>query len=291
MRGDLVSRPVDEVLREAEKLAIGGVKELLVISQDTSAYGVDVKYAERTWRGKAYQTRMKALCEGLSELGLWTRLHYVYPYPHVDDIVPLMTERNADGVPKLLPYLDIPFQHASPRVLKLMKRPGAVDKTLERIRRWRDICPELTIRSTFIVGFPGETEAEFEELLDFLDEAQLDRVGAFAYSPVEGAAANALPDPVPEEVKQERLARFMERQAAISEARLADKVGSVQRCLVDAIDGELAIARSMADAPEIDGLVQIQNGFEAGLKPGEFVDVEIMGSDEHDLYGEVSFED
>lgn len=291
MRGDLVSRPVDEVLREAEKLAIGGVKELLVISQDTSAYGVDVKYAERPWRGKAYQTRMKALCEGLSELGLWTRLHYVYPYPHVDDIVPLMTERNADGVPKLLPYLDIPFQHASPRVLKLMKRPGAVDKTLERIRRWRDICPELTIRSTFIVGFPGETEAEFEELLDFLDEAQLDRVGAFAYSPVERAAANALPDPVPEDVKQERLARFMERQAAISEARLADKVGSVQRCLVDAIDGELAIARSMADAPEIDGLVQIQNGFEAGLKPGEFVDVEIMGSDEHDLYGEVSFED
>ncbi|MBW8852142.1 MAG: 30S ribosomal protein S12 methylthiotransferase RimO [Xanthomonadales bacterium] len=290
MRGDLVSRPVDEVLREAEKLVMGGVKELLVISQDTSAYGVDVKYAERTWRDKAYQTRMKALCEGLSELGAWTRLHYVYPYPHVDEIVPLMAETR-DGMPRLLPYLDIPFQHASPRVLKLMKRPGAVDKTLERIRGWRAICPEITLRSTFIVGFPGETEREFEELLDFLDEAQLDRVGAFAYSPVEGAAANALPDPVPEEVKQERLARFMERQAAISEAKLAAKVGSVQRCLVDAVDGDLGLARSMADAPEIDGLVQIQNSREAGLRPGEFVDVEIMGSDEHDLFGEVVFDD
>ena len=283
MRGDLVSRPVDEVLREAEKLVRGGVKELLVVSQDTSAYGVDVKYAERVWREKSYQTRMKALCEGLSELGAWTRLHYVYPYPYVDDIIPLMAEG------KLLPYLDIPFQHASPRVLKLMKRPGAVDKTLERIQRWRDICPEITIRSTFIVGFPGETEAEFEELLDFLDEAQLDRVGAFAYSPVDGAAANALPDPVPEEVKQERLARFMQRQGEISAARLEAKVGSVQRCLVDLLDGELAIARSMADAPEIDGVVQIQDGRDAGLQPGEFVDVRIMGSDEHDLYGEVEY--
>jgi ribosomal protein S12 methylthiotransferase len=280
MRGDLVSRPVDDVLREAEKLAMGGVKELLVISQDTSAYGVDVKYAARGWRGRSYQTRMKALCEGLSELGLWTRLHYVYPYPHVDDIIPLMAEG------KLLPYLDIPFQHASPRILKLMKRPGAVDRTLERIARWRDTCPDLTIRSTFIVGFPGETEAEFEELLDFLDVAQLDRVGAFAYSPVEGASANALPDPVPENVKQERLARFMERQAEISTAKLEAKVGSVQRCLVDALDGELAIARSMADAPEIDGIVQVQDGREAGLQPGQFVDVEILGSDEHDLYGE-----
>lgn len=284
MRGDLVSRPVDQVLREAEKLAMGGVKELLVISQDTSAYGVDVKYAEREWRGRQYQTRMKALCEGLGELGLWTRLHYVYPYPHVDEIIPLMAEG------KLLPYLDIPFQHASPRVLRLMKRPGAVDKVRERIHKWREICPDITIRSTFIVGFPGETEAEFEELLDFLDEAQLDRVGAFAYSPVDGAAANDLPDPVPEEVKQERLARFMERQAEISTAKLEAKVGTIQRCLVDALDGELAIARSMADAPEIDGLVQIQNGFEAGLKPGEFVDVEIMGSDEHDLYGELLFD-
>jgi ribosomal protein S12 methylthiotransferase len=283
MRGDLVSRPVDEVLREAEKLVRGGVKELLVVSQDTSAYGVDVKYAERTWREKQYQTRMKALCEGLSELGAWTRLHYVYPYPHVDDIIPLMAEG------KILPYLDIPFQHASPRVLKLMKRPGAVDKTLERIQRWRAICPGLAIRSTFIVGFPGETEAEFEELLDFLGEAQLDRVGAFAYSPVEGAKANELPDPVPEEVKQERLARFMERQAAISEARLAAKVGSVQQVIVDAIDGELAIARSKADAPEIDGLVQVQDGREAGLRPGDFAFVRIMGSDEHDLYGEVDY--
>ncbi|GAA4864036.1 30S ribosomal protein S12 methylthiotransferase RimO [Luteimonas vadosa] len=280
MRGDLVSRPVDEVLREAEKLTMGGVRELLVISQDTSAYGVDVRYAERQWRGRAYQTRMKALCEGLSELGVWTRLHYVYPYPHVDDIIPLM----ADG--KLLPYLDIPFQHASPRILKLMKRPGAIDKTLQRIRRWREACPELTIRSTFIVGFPGETEAEFEELLDFLDEAQLDRVGAFAYSPVDGAKANDLPDPVDEAVKQERLARFMHRQAGISAARLEAKVGSVQRCLVDAIDGELAIARSMADAPEIDGVVQVQDGRAAGLRPGDFADITILGSDAHDLYGE-----
>ncbi|MBS0218152.1 MAG: 30S ribosomal protein S12 methylthiotransferase RimO [Proteobacteria bacterium] len=285
MRGDLVSRPVDDVLREAEKLVRGGVRELLVVSQDTSAYGVDMKYAEREWHGKSYATRMKALCEGLSELGAWTRLHYVYPYPHVDDVIPLMAEG------KILPYLDIPFQHASPRVLKLMKRPGAVDKTLERIQRWKAICPELTIRSTFIVGFPGETEAEFEELLDFLEEAQLDRVGAFAYSPVEGAAANALPDPVPDDVRQERLARFMDLQAAISEAKLAAKVGTVQECIVDAIDGELAIARSKADAPEIDGLVQIQDGFEAGLKPGDFVSVQIMGSDEHDLYGEVVYND
>ncbi|WP_226468738.1 30S ribosomal protein S12 methylthiotransferase RimO [Luteimonas panaciterrae] len=285
MRGDLVSRPVDDVLREAERLVRGGVRELLVISQDTSAYGVDVKYAEREWRGKSYQTRMQALCEGLSELGVWTRLHYVYPYPHVDGIIPLMAEG------KLLPYLDIPFQHASPRVLKLMKRPGAVGKTLERIHRWRDICPDITIRSTFIVGFPGETEAEFEELLDFLDEAQLDRVGAFAYSPVEGAKANDLPDALPEDVKQERLARFMERQAEISTAKLEAKVGTVQQCLVDAIDGELAIARSTADAPEIDGLVQIQDGAEAGLKPGDFVSVRIMGSDEHDLYGEVEATD
>ena len=279
MRGDLVSRPVDEVLREAEKLVRGGVRELLVVSQDTSAYGVDVRYAEGTWRGKQYATRMKALCEGLSELGAWTRLHYVYPYPHVDEVIPLMAEG------KLLPYLDIPFQHASPRILKLMKRPGAVDKTLERIQRWRAMCPEITIRSSFIVGFPGETDAEFEQLLDFLDAAELDRVGAFAYSPVDGAAANLLPDPVPEDVKQERLARFMALQAEISADKLERKVGTVQRCLVDALDGELAIARSMADAPEIDGLVQIQDGAEAGLQAGRFVDVRIMGADEHDLFG------
>src|SRR5690606_27383421 len=282
MRGKLASRPVDEVLREAERLVHGGVRELLVVSQDTSAYGADLRYEEREWRGKAYQTRMKALCEGLGELGVWSRLHYVYPYPHVDEIIPLMAEG------KVLPYLDIPFQHAVPRVLKLMKRRGAVDRTLDRIQRWRAVCPELTVRSTFIVGFPGETEDEFEQLLDFLDEAQLDRVGAFAYSPVEGARANALPDPVPEEVKQERLARFMARQAEISAARLEAKVGTTQRCIVDAIDGELAIARSMADAPAIDGTVQIQDGWFAGSQPGDFVDVEIMGSDEHDLFGEVA---
>jgi ribosomal protein S12 methylthiotransferase len=270
---------VDEVLREAEKLVRGGVQELLVISQDTSAYGVDVKYAEREWRGKPYQTRMQALCEGLAELGVWQRLHYVYPYPHVDEIIPLM----ADG--KLLPYLDIPFQHASPRILRLMKRPGAIDKTIERIQRWREICPELTLRSTFIVGFPGETDEDFELLLDFLDEVELDRVGAFTYSPVDGAKANELPGAVPEELKQERLARFMELQAEISAEKLERKVGSRQRCLVDEIDGDLAIARSMADAPEIDGTVQIQNGAEAGLKPGQFVAVRIMGADEHDLFG------
>jgi ribosomal protein S12 methylthiotransferase len=278
MRGDLVSRPVDEVLREAEKLAMGGVRELLVVSQDTSAYGVDLRYAARTWRGREYETRMQALCEGLSELGIWTRLHYVYPYPHVDRVIPLMAEG------KVLPYLDIPFQHASPRILRLMKRPGAVERTLERIRHWRAMCPELAIRSTFIVGFPGETDAEFEALLDFLDEAELDRVGAFAYSPVDGAAANALPDPVPEEVKQERLARFMDLQSQISAEKLQRKVGTVQKVLVDAIDGELAIARSMADAPEIDGLVQVQDGAAMGLKVGSFVDVRIMGADEHDLY-------
>lgn len=279
MRGDLVSRPVDDVLREAEKLARGGVRELLVISQDTSAYGVDLKYAEREWRGKTYQTRMKALCEGLSELGIWTRLHYVYPYPHVDDVIPLMAEG------KLLPYLDIPFQHASPKILRAMRRPGAVDKTLERIQRWREVCPELAIRSTFIVGFPGETEDDFEELLDFLEEAQLDRVGAFAYSPVDGAAANDLPGGVPEEVKQERLQRFMELQAEISEAKLAAKVGTVQPVIIDHLEGELAIGRSRFDAPEIDGLVQIQDGEAMGAKPGDIVSVRILGSDEHDLFG------
>ncbi len=280
MRGDLVSRPVDEVLREAERLAVGGVRELLVVSQDTSAYGVDLKYAKKSWRGSEYETRMRSLCEGLSQLGIWTRLHYVYPYPHVDDTVPLMAEG------KILPYLDIPFQHASPRVLKLMKRPGAIDKTRERIRRWREVCPDIVVRSTFIVGFPGETESEFEELLDFLREVRLDRVGAFAYSPVEGAAANDLPDPVPEEVKQERLARFMETQARISAEKLEAKIGTLQRCLVDLLEDGIAVARSKADAPEIDGLVHIQNGGELCLKPGDFVDVRIDDSDEHDLFGE-----
>jgi ribosomal protein S12 methylthiotransferase len=277
MRGDLVSRPLDEVLIEAEKLVKGGVKELLVVSQDTSAYGVDVKYAPREWRGHSYQTRMNGLCEGLAELRVWTRLHYVYPYPHVDDVIPLMAEG------KILPYLDIPFQHASPRILKLMKRPGAVDKTLQRIQKWRALCPDLTIRSTFIVGFPGETEGEFEELLDFLREAGLDRVGAFAYSPVDGAKANALPDPVPEELKEERLERFMEVQAEISAARLGRKIGTRQQVIVDEVDADGAVARSKADAPEIDGIVRIDDG--QTLKPGQFAEVEIIHADEHDLIG------
>ena len=275
MRGDLVSRPVDEVLREAENLVRGGVRELLVVSQDTSAYGVDLRYAEREWRGRRFQTRMKALCEGLAELGAWTRLHYVYPYPHVDDIIPLMAEG------RLLPYLDIPFQHASPRILRLMKRPGAVDRVLARVQAWRAACPDLAIRSTFIVGFPGETEAEFEELLDFLREARLDRVGAFAYSPVEGAVANGLPDPVPEWLKEERLERFMEVQAAVSAERLAGRIGTRQTVLVDEVDEYGAVARSRADAPEIDGVVRIDDG--QSLKPGDFAEVDIIHADEHDL--------
>ena len=277
MRGDLVSRPIDEVLIEAEKLVKSGVRELLVISQDTSAYGVDLKYTERTWRGREYRTRMTQLCEGLAELGAWVRLHYVYPYPHVDEVIPLMAEG------KLLPYLDIPFQHASPRILKLMKRPAASAKTLERVRAWREVCPELTIRSTFIVGFPGETDAEFEELLDFLGEAQLDRVGAFAYSPVDGARANDLPGAVPEEVKQERLERFMATQAEISAAKLKRKVGSVVEALVDHADASGAVARTAADAPEIDGVLRIADGQK--LKPGQLVAVRITAAEEHDLIG------
>ncbi|WP_414649600.1 30S ribosomal protein S12 methylthiotransferase RimO [Dyella sp.] len=276
MRGDLVSRPVDEVLVEAERLVKGGVKELLVISQDTSAYGVDVKYAERSWRDKAYRTRMTDLCEGLAELGVWARLHYVYPYPHVDEVMPLMAEG------KILPYLDIPFQHASPRILKLMKRPGNIDKTLERIQNWRKQVPDLTLRSTFIVGFPGETDAEFEELLDFLREAELDRVGAFTYSPVEGAKANELPNPVPEELKEDRLEQFMAVQAEISAAKLKRKIGRTIKVLVDSASSEGAIARSAADAPEIDGVVHIRNGQK--LKPGQFTDVVVESADEHDLH-------
>ena len=280
MRGDLVSRPVDQVLLEAERLVKGGVKELLVISQDTSAYGVDLKYAEREWRGKAYRTRMTELCHGLSELGVWTRLHYVYPYPHVDEVMPLMAEG------KLLPYLDIPFQHASPRILKLMKRPGNIDRTLERIRSWRAAVPQITLRSTFIVGFPGETDAEFEELLDFLREAQLDRVGAFAYSPVEGAKANALPNAVSEELKEDRLERFMQVQAEISAAKLQRKIGRTLTVLVDEAGEGGAVARSSADAPEIDGLVHIADG--QGLKPGQFVQVTVEGADEHDLHARLA---
>jgi ribosomal protein S12 methylthiotransferase len=280
MRGNLVSRPVDEVLQEAERLVRGGVKELLVISQDTSAYGVDLKYVERSWRGRSYRTRMTELCEGLSDLGVWTRLHYVYPYPHVDELMPLMAQTH-NGMPRLLPYLDIPFQHASPRLLKLMKRPGNVDKTLERINAWRRAVPDLTIRSTFIVGFPGETDAEFEELLDFLREAKLDRVGAFAYSPVDGAKANELPDPVPEELKEDRLERFMAVQAQISAAKLQGKIGRSIKVLVDAAGPAGAVARSAADAPEIDGTVLIADGQK--LKPGQFVEVLVESAGEHDL--------
>jgi len=281
MRGNLVSRPVDEVLLEAEKLVKGGVKELLVISQDTSAYGVDLKYVERSWRGKAWRTRMTELCEGLSELGVWTRLHYVYPYPHVDEVMPLM----AAG--RLLPYLDIPFQHASPRILKLMKRPGNIDKTLERIQNWRKLVPDLTIRSTFIVGFPGETDAEFEELLDFLREAELDRVGAFAYSPVDGAKANELPGAVSEELKEDRLEQFMAVQAEISAAKLQRKIGRTIKVLVDEANVDGAVARSAADAPEIDGSVLIADG--KGLKPGQFVDVVVEGASEHDLHARLAY--
>jgi ribosomal protein S12 methylthiotransferase len=277
MRGDLVSRPVDEVLIEAEKLIKSGVRELLVISQDTSAYGVDTKYAEREWRGKKVRTRMTELCAGLAELGAWVRLHYVYPYPHVDEVIPLMAER------KILPYLDIPFQHSSPRILKLMKRPAATAKTLERVLVWRRMCPDITLRSTFIVGFPGETDAEFEELLGFLEAAQLDRVGAFAYSPVDGAKANDLPGPVAEELKQERLQRFMEKQAQISAARLQRKIGTTLQALVDHVDKNGAVARTAADAPEIDGLLHISDGQK--LKPGQFVNVRIASADEHDLTG------
>ena len=279
MRGDLVSRPAGEVLAEAERLVQSGVKELLVISQDTSAYGVDLKYRRSFWHNRPVATRLLDLARELGTLGAWVRLHYVYPYPHVDALIPLMAEG------KVLPYLDVPFQHASPRILKLMKRPAAAADNLARIRAWRAICPELTIRSTFIVGFPGETDAEFEELLSFLRAAELDRVGCFTYSPVEGAAANALPDPVPDAVKQERQARLMELQADISAARLRRRVGQTLTVLVDEIDADgQAITRSMADAPEIDGRVYV--AADPGLRVGEFARVRITRADAHDLWGE-----
>jgi len=277
LRGDLVSRPVGEVMQEAENLVKAGVKELLVISQDTSAYGVDVKYRSGFWGGRPLRTRMTELASALGESGVWVRLHYVYPYPHVDEVIPLM----AQG--KILPYLDVPLQHASPRILKAMKRPGDIEDTLARVRRWREVCPEITIRSTFIAGFPGETEADFELLLDFLREAELDRVGCFAYSPVEGATANALPGAVPEEVKEERVARLMELQEEISTAKLERKIGQTLTVLVDEVDEEGAVARSAADAPEIDGLVYIEEA--DNLKPGDFVEVEITDADAHDLWG------
>lgn len=279
MRGDLVSRPVGDVLAEAQRLANAGVKEVLVISQDTSAYGVDVKHKTGFWDGQPVKTRMLELCEALGKLGIWVRLHYVYPYPSVDDVIPLMAEG------KILPYLDIPLQHANKRILRLMKRPGSADRTLERIQNWRKICPDLTIRSTFIVGFPGETEEEFEELLQFLRDAQLDRVGCFTYSDVEGAKANDLPDPVPEEVKQERYARFMEVQQAISAARLQEKIGRQLAVLIDEVDSEGAIGRSYADAPEIDGMVYLNGEFQ--VKPGDVVNVAIEHADEYDLWGSI----
>ena len=279
MRGDLVSRPVGEVMQEAENLVKAGVRELLVISQDTSAYGVDIKYRTGFWGGRPLKTRMTELARALGELGVWVRLHYVYPYPHVDEVLPLM----ADG--KILPYLDVPFQHASPRILKLMKRPANAENNLERIRAWREICPDLTIRSTFIAGFPGETEAEFSALLDFLEEAQLDRVGCFAYSPVEGASANALPDAVPDEVREERRARFMAVQEKISAQRLKRKVGSTLTVLVDEAGDNKAVGRSSADAPEIDGVVHIRKA--GTIQSGDFVQVRITRADTHDLHGEL----
>jgi ribosomal protein S12 methylthiotransferase len=284
LRGDLVSRPVGEVMADAQNLLKAGVRELLVVSQDTSAYGVDVKYRTGFWRGRPMKTRMTELVRALGDLatehGAWVRLHYVYPYPHVDEVVPLMR----DG--RVLPYLDVPFQHASPRILKLMKRPANVENNLERIRAWRSVCPDMTLRSTFIVGFPGETEREFEDLLSFLEEAQLDRVGCFAYSAVDGAAANGLPDAVPEELKEERRARFMSVQSRISARRLAAKVGRTMDVLVDRVEDKRAIARSSADAPEIDGTVIIEGA--SGLAVGVFARVTVTESTEHDLKGRLA---
>ncbi|MEO6699171.1 MAG: 30S ribosomal protein S12 methylthiotransferase RimO [Paraperlucidibaca sp.] len=283
LRGDLVSRPIGSVLSEAENLAKAGVKEILVVSQDTSAYGVDLKYKLDFWGGRPVKTRMLELCEALGTLGVWVRLHYVYPYPHVDNVIPLMAEG------KILPYLDIPFQHGSPSVLKRMKRPAHAENTLERIKKWREICPDLIIRSTFIVGFPGETEEEFQELMDWLQEAQLDRVGCFPYSPVEGAVANDVAEPVPEAIKLERHERFMLLAAEISAARLQRRVGRIEQVLIDEIDAEegVAIARSKADAPEIDGNVFIEGEGAAALLPGQMVMVRITEADEYDLFAEL----
>ncbi len=279
MRGRLASRPVDEVLGEAERLVQAGVRELLVISQDTSAYGADLKFAPANWRGKERPTRFLDLCAGLGELGAWVRLHYVYPYPHVDQVIPLM----ADG--QILPYLDVPFQHASPQILKAMRRPAHAEDTLARIRAWRSMCPELTLRSTFIVGFPGETERDFLILLDWLEEAQIDRVGCFQYSPVTGAAANTLADPVPEDVKEDRWHRFMEVAQRISRDRLADRIGQVLPVMIDGTNEEgLLIGRSAGDAPEIDGRVTVSGG---DFPPGSVIPLRITAADDYDLYGEV----
>ena len=276
MRGDLVSRPIGDVMGEAERLANAGVRELLVISQDTSAYGVDLKYRTGFWNGRPLKTNMLSLCEALGEFGIWVRLHYVYPYPHVDHVVPLMAEG------KILPYLDIPLQHGSPSVLKRMKRPAAAEKSLERIRSWRETCPDITLRSTFIVGFPGETDAEFETLLDFLQEAQLDRVGCFQYSPVAGAAANDLPDHVPDEIKQERWDRFMALQQTISADKLQAKIGKEIEILIDQVDEQGAVGRSTADAPEIDGKVYLDGATD--LQPGDFVSAQVTHADDYDLW-------
>jgi len=279
MRGRLVSRPIADVMDEAKRLADAGVKEILVISQDTSAYGVDVKYRTDFWQGRPIKTQMTALCEALSELGVWVRLHYVYPYPNVDDVIPLMAEG------KLLPYLDIPFQHASPKILRAMKRPAFEDRTLARIHKWREQCPDITIRSTFIVGFPGETEEDFQYLLDWLSEAQLDRVGCFKYSPVDGAPANELDDPVPEEVKQDRWERFMAHQQAISAAKLQQKVGTTIEVLIDELNEHgIAIGRSAADAPEIDGVVYVDSPYE--LNPGDIVKCVVTDADAYDLFAD-----
>ncbi len=282
MRGDLVSRPIGEVMDEAVKLVESGVRELLVISQDTSAYGVDLKYRSDIWNGRPLKTRFTQLAEALGELDAWTRLHYVYPYPHVDEVIPLMAEG------KVLPYLDIPFQHASPKILKNMKRPAASEKVLHRVKQWREICPDLTLRSTFIVGFPGETDDDFEQLMDFLEEAQLDRVGCFQYSPVEGAKANELPGQVDDDIKQERYDHFMRLSARISEERLQKKIGRTMMVLVDGEDEETGqiIARSSADAPEIDGMVFIDT--ELDLQAGDFVEVKINDADEYDLYASLT---
>ncbi|MGA9853121.1 MAG: 30S ribosomal protein S12 methylthiotransferase RimO [Gammaproteobacteria bacterium] len=280
LRGKLASRRLGEVMREAESLVGDGVKELLVVAQDTSAYGVDIKYAGDTWRGRGYRTHMTDLCRALGELGVWVRLHYVYPYPHVREVIPLMAEG------KLLPYLDIPLQHASPKLLKAMRRPAAGEKTLKRMREWRGICPDLTIRSTFIVGFPGETEMDFQELLAFMKEAQLDRVGCFTYSPVDGADANALPDWVPAEIAEERRRLFMELQAEISAQRLKRFIGRELSVLVDSVADGKAVARSFADAPEIDGVVQVTNA--ARLRPGQFAKVRVSGAGHYDLFAEAA---
>ena len=279
MRGDLVSRPVGEVLAEAQRLVDAGVRELLVVSQDTSAYGVDIRYRTDFWQGRPLATRLTTLARELGQLPAWTRLHYVYPYPHVDELLPLM----AEGL--ILPYLDMPLQHGSERILRAMKRPAATEKVLERIARWRTICPELVLRSTFIVGFPGETEDDFDQLLAFIQEAQLDRVGCFAYSPVAGAAANALPDAVPEALKQDRLQRFMEVQAEISRDKLALQVGREMVVLIDEVQEGRIIARGPGDAPEVDGLVIIDGDWE-DVDAGDFIEVQVTGYDEHDLFAE-----